>query len=701
MNGARWPLMLALVACGCGGQRTDYSTLELQVSSELLPPGEIDEVFVVATTARGDWSHHFPLVDGTGGPATSLPLSLALTPSGDPRGTIQIAVSGLLAGSEVVFRKLVVSGFSPGKSRVLRVNLERACYKVHCDYQMEAPCPLPGCATAVVKPEDLPLSGPANTLVGDGSLVTGGDASGAEAGDVPVSIDAADGPAPADAGEDVGRDGPADAPPARDVPPTCEARMCSPISDGCCPSACNAKSDSDCAPVCGNGVREGSEMCDGADCPTSCASVGCTKRTLVGSASTCDAHCVDTAVTACVSGDGCCPGGCTAANDKECDLCGNGKLDPGETCDPLSTCPTSCPPLSANPCMLRKLINQGTCQAACVDDRPQSACMGGDMCCPSGCNNVNDGDCAPKCGNSVIESGETCEPPTGPAPACAGLMAGCHDDADFVRVPSGDPQLCTFKCTTTPRACGPSDLFCPSGCPPAQDPDCKMGAGAACGSGADCVSGSCPDGFCCVEACSTCQACTGAGGKCVNITMGNHDNVPAGACTGGSVCNGLGACKKLDGQSCAAASDCLSNACTNFFVDADGDHYGVGAAIKLCGSSPPAGYWTSATPADCCDSDAKANPGYNGDGEPGIDKCNSWDYNCNGKTDYKFPFPTGGADCPYPLWTNAKDCQYGAGYAPGQPAVGCGETAQMQLCSWNGTQCGGALPAAAVVFECY
>lgn len=45
--------------------------------------------------------------------------------------------------------------------------------------------------------------------------------------------------------------------------------------DGCCPSGANANSDGDCAPACGNGVREADEECDGGDdCDADC------KRTL-------------------------------------------------------------------------------------------------------------------------------------------------------------------------------------------------------------------------------------------------------------------------------------------------------------------------------------------------------------------------------------------------------------------------------------
>lgn len=43
------------------------------------------------------------------------------------------------------------------------------------------------------------------------------------------------------------------------------------MADGCCPSGANATTDIDCAARCGNGVREGSEQCDGeAGCDSSC-----------------------------------------------------------------------------------------------------------------------------------------------------------------------------------------------------------------------------------------------------------------------------------------------------------------------------------------------------------------------------------------------------------------------------------------------
>jgi len=55
-------------------------------------------------------------------------------------------------------------------------------------------------------------------------------------------------------------------------------------------------------------------------CPTACpVADACMPQKLQGDATTCSAECVDdTPITSCVSGDGCCAAGCTAANDSDC-----------------------------------------------------------------------------------------------------------------------------------------------------------------------------------------------------------------------------------------------------------------------------------------------------------------------------------------------------------------------------------------------
>jgi hypothetical protein len=49
----------------------------------------------------------------------------------------------------------------------------------------------------------------------------------------------------------------------------------------------------------------------------------------------------------------------------------------------------------------------------------------------------------------------------------------------------------------------------------------------------------------------------------VAIAANMPDNVPAGACTGGSVCDGAGGCKKTNGQMCGGNTECLSGHCVD------------------------------------------------------------------------------------------------------------------------------------------
>jgi len=85
--------------------------------------------------------------------------------------------------------------------------------------------------------------------------------------------------------------------------------------------------------------------------------------------------------------DACCPAACTPLSDVDCAGCGNGQIDPGETCDPVTSCKTACPQVG---CQLFTLTGANTCQAACVAAGMQTMCVNGDGCCPTGCTSAND-----------------------------------------------------------------------------------------------------------------------------------------------------------------------------------------------------------------------------------------------------------------------------------------------------------------------
>ncbi len=292
--------------------------------------------------------------------------------------------------------------------------------------------------------------------------------------------------------------------------------------DGCCPAGCTPGNDTDCAAVCGNGTIEAGETCDPlASCPADCPPQGCQLFTL-SQPGTCRADCLPAGQqTACQNDDGCCPGGCNATNDSDCQpACGNGVVEAGETCDPLGSCPGDCPALG---CQLRTLQGAGTCAAACVDDGEQTACVGGDLCCPAGCDATNDSDCAAGCGNGVVEAGESCDP-----------VASCPTDCPpqgctLYSLTGGGTCQATCEASGTQTMCANGDGCCPPGCNALNDADC----GATCGNDVVEPGETCdPPGSCaCPQEPFTCYTTTGSAGTC---DLRCH--VPVQACGTGDDC---------------------------------------------------------------------------------------------------------------------------------------------------------------------
>lgn len=210
--------------------------------------------------------------------------------------------------------------------------------------------------------------------------------------------------------------------------------------DGCCVEGATSLDDSDCAVACGNFAVEAGELCDTAiaagspgACPASCSDgLTCTTDALVD-AGTCTARCEYPDITEPVDADGCCPSGESSLTDDDCPVgCNNGVHEPpGETCDTAipagmaGACPTACP-TDSNACTTDTLANAGTCTAACVYVPITAPSPSADGCCPAGGNANNDADCAPVCGNSVVETGEDCDDgnsiPDDSCDACAAVI---------------------------------------------------------------------------------------------------------------------------------------------------------------------------------------------------------------------------------------------------------------------------------------
>jgi hypothetical protein len=251
--------------------------------------------------------------------------------------------------------------------------------------------------------------------------------------------------------------------------------------DGCCPAGADATLDPDCAPVCGNGaVEPPSETCDYAAavgaCPATCpGGDACTRIQLEGTAGSCNATCTTHSTTACVSGDGCCPISCTIENDSDCPaICGDGVRSSGEACDRSITAgfPGACLRTCDDGDACTGDWASGTveaCSRECTHT-PITACRTGDGCCPAGCNAAADHDCAPICGDGMIGSGETCDPP-------ASCPTTCPDDGDPCtrEVLVGDDNHCDVVCRHIPIiSCSGQvpDFCCPTSCNSSNDVDC-------------------------------------------------------------------------------------------------------------------------------------------------------------------------------------------------------------------------------------
>ncbi|MCC6748457.1 MAG: hypothetical protein IT371_12410 [Deltaproteobacteria bacterium] len=255
-------------------------------------------------------------------------------------------------------------------------------------------------------------------------------------------------------------------------------------ADGCCPAGCNALTDSDCSPTCGNGVVENPEKCDtklaapdpGA-CPLSCDDQQACTRDALLNGGTCGAQCSSTPITDCQNGDGCCPSGCDALSDGDCSpSCGNGVVEPPETCDTklvapaTGACPQTCADQEA--CTADALLNGGTCAAQCAFT-PITDCQNGDGCCPTGCHALKDSDCSPSCGNGVVEPPEVCDTKIA-APDAGACPASCKDNDACTADVLLNGGTCAAQCTNSPiTECQPNDGCCPPGCNSSTDSDCS------------------------------------------------------------------------------------------------------------------------------------------------------------------------------------------------------------------------------------
>lgn len=83
----------------------------------------------------------------------------------------------------------------------------------------------------------------------------------------------------------------------------------------------------------------------------------------------------------------------TIAFNPTANECNNGVVDPGETCDPPGSCPTTCSQEETTVCAPNALVGAAdACTSSCVITAITS-CLNDDGCCAEGCTPIQDNDC--------------------------------------------------------------------------------------------------------------------------------------------------------------------------------------------------------------------------------------------------------------------------------------------------------------------
>jgi hypothetical protein len=369
--------------------------------------------------------------------------------------------------------------------------------------------------------------------------------------------------------------------------------------DGCCPPGANNAVDPDCPQSCGDGVVGTGESCDlgitppaPGSCPTSCDD-GLASTTDFMTGAGCTVSCSHVTITAPISGDGWCPAHATHDTDTDCPAtCGDGVVEPGESCDSAAVgtgaCPASCPPPSPSACLVTTLTGSATaCTAACVSHPIATCSPQSDGCCPAGCTAVTDPDCSATCGDGKVQTNETCD-----VAIAAGSPGACPTGCD-----DGDPcttdyllsgGTCQATCAHVPVTAFVAGDGC---CPPGGDLTLDIDCPAVCGDGVvdrpvetcdKAVAGSCP------TSCPPANACA-----------------PLSVVGSPSTCSSLCVATPITTCSTVVSDKCCPQGCTSA-TDSDcpaicGD--GVVAASEQCDRAITAGM-PGACAETCDDGDA-------------------------------------------------------------------------------------------------
>lgn len=376
--------------------------------------------------------------------------------------------------------------------------------------------------------------------------------------------------------------------------------------------------------------------------------------------------------------DGTMCGGGRVCIDEACEIseCGDGVVDPalGEECDdqndvPGDGCEDDC---------------DFTCEEDddCDDGLPcngEETC-GGDNTCVAG-TPLGDGascvqptdedgvcrglDCVPAgCGNGVLDAGEACDD--------GNTMDGDGCDSD-----------CTYSCEADADC---DDL---SVCTGAETCDvashvCVPGTDLECDDGSPCTRNECDPVMGCVY-------------PLIDEDGDGHASIEIGAC--GTDCNDMR--EDVNPDAVELCGDALDSDCNgevnpastpDWFPDCDDDGYAQLSAVSLarqsCTEPPPSacgGGWTTRLPVsgdrstyDCRDSNATVRPSQTSYYTTPISGSTSYDYNCDGTSERRYPDPLSGSTS---CTLSRGACVGASGWTGSVPA--CGANGQYSLCLPN------------------
>jgi len=267
----------------------------------------------------------------------------------------------------------------------------------------------------------------------------------------------------------------------------------------------------------------------------------------------------------------------------KCQLVGAGSQDTVATttctgssaCDGKGNCIAS--GANAQQCSTGTSCGSGICaDGLCCNTTCTGTCMACNVTGKLGtCSNLpqwtQDSNATSKCtGNKTCDGLGTCKLSNGQK---------CSSASQCTSGNCVDGRCCDTACTTTCSACNitgklgtcsllanmKTDTYAAVTCSNGKACDGKGACYVVC-EGKICTTNLCVDGKCCDTACTgTCTACNvkSSEGKCSNLPKWSKDVNASTTCTGGNACDGQGTCKKIDGQKCSSAIDCVSGYCVD------------------------------------------------------------------------------------------------------------------------------------------